>query len=91
MSMSDCSKCWETPCICGHEYSTMQTPRLFDIYKAVNAELRKRQRPNTALRDDEARAVARQLAEFINKYFEHLPEHPPEPAFAMAFTYESRK
>jgi hypothetical protein len=20
MSLSDCSKCWETPCICGHGY-----------------------------------------------------------------------
>jgi hypothetical protein len=20
MSMSDCVKCWETPCVCGHEY-----------------------------------------------------------------------
>ena len=20
MAMSDCSKCWETPCVCGHEY-----------------------------------------------------------------------
>jgi hypothetical protein len=20
MSLSDCTKCWETPCICGHEY-----------------------------------------------------------------------
>lgn len=20
MSLSDCSKCWSTPCVCGHEY-----------------------------------------------------------------------
>ena len=20
MSMSDCSKCWETPCVCGYAY-----------------------------------------------------------------------
>ena len=20
MSLSDCAKCWETPCVCGHEY-----------------------------------------------------------------------
>lgn len=20
MSLSDCPKCWETPCVCGHDY-----------------------------------------------------------------------
>ncbi len=20
MSLSDCPKCWDTPCVCGHEY-----------------------------------------------------------------------
>lgn len=20
MALSDCSKCWETPCVCGHDY-----------------------------------------------------------------------
>ena len=22
MAMSDCPKCWETPCVCGHEYKS---------------------------------------------------------------------
>ena len=25
--MSDCSKCWETPCVCGHEYKKYSPER----------------------------------------------------------------
>ena len=28
MSMSDCVKCWDTPCTCGHEYKDWKTDRL---------------------------------------------------------------
>lgn len=28
MSMSDCIKCWETPCCCGHEYKDWSILRL---------------------------------------------------------------
>jgi len=28
MSMSDCIKCWETPCACGHEYLHWDEQRL---------------------------------------------------------------
>lgn len=29
MSMSDCIKCWDSPCSCGHDYSTW--PKLLRI------------------------------------------------------------
>lgn len=28
MSLSDCPKCWDTPCICGHEYTGWTIERL---------------------------------------------------------------
>ena len=28
MAMSDCEKCWETPCVCGYDYETWETPRI---------------------------------------------------------------
>lgn len=28
MAMSDCSKCWETPCACGHDYRDWSEARL---------------------------------------------------------------
>lgn len=28
MSLSDCIKCWETPCVCGHEYKDWSVEKL---------------------------------------------------------------
>lgn len=28
MALSDCPKCWETPCVCGHEYKEWSTQRI---------------------------------------------------------------
>ena len=30
MSLSDCVKCWETPCVCGHDYKDWSEQRLED-------------------------------------------------------------
>ena len=30
MAMSDCAKCWETPCSCGHEYKNYTKEKLAD-------------------------------------------------------------
>lgn len=30
MALSDCPKCWETPCACGHEYRDWSIERLED-------------------------------------------------------------
>ena len=35
MSMSDCEKCWETPCICGHEYRNWTPERRRELIDAV--------------------------------------------------------
>jgi hypothetical protein len=39
MAMSDCIKCWETPCCCGHEYKTYPLSKLLEIYDVVKKEL----------------------------------------------------
>ena len=45
MSLSDCEKCWDTPCTCGHEYKSMALPKLIDIARAVHGELAARGEP----------------------------------------------
>jgi len=39
MSLSDCPKCWDTPCTCGHQYKFMQVERVQDIWNAVTKHL----------------------------------------------------
>ena len=31
MAMSDCVKCWDTPCICGYEYRNWDKQRLIEM------------------------------------------------------------
>jgi hypothetical protein len=41
MSLSDCEKCWDTPCTCGHEYKSWTVARLREqiaMFKRVLAE-----------------------------------------------------
>lgn len=35
MALSDCSKCWETPCMCGHGYEDWSVERKEILAKAV--------------------------------------------------------
>jgi hypothetical protein len=38
MSMSDCEKCWETPCICGWDYSDYDKESLIymrDLFQSL--------------------------------------------------------
>lgn len=30
MSLSDCEKCWDTPCTCGYEYRNYSEERIID-------------------------------------------------------------
>ena len=36
MAMSDCPKCWETPCACGHEYRSWSLTRIEDLIATLN-------------------------------------------------------
>ena len=35
MSLSDCVKCWETPCVCGHEYKNYGTSDKIELLRAI--------------------------------------------------------
>lgn len=36
MSLSDCTECWSTPCVCGHEYKHWGMSQKDELTKAVN-------------------------------------------------------
>ncbi len=36
MAMSDCEKCYETPCICGYSYGTWTLERLKDFRNTID-------------------------------------------------------
>lgn len=41
MALSDCPKCWETPCICGHAYQNLKIAELEDRINMFQGLLRK--------------------------------------------------
>ncbi len=42
MSMSDCPKCWETPCRCGNEYRHLSAEELRRLIQALRIILKKK-------------------------------------------------
>lgn len=42
MSMSDCVRCWDTPCTCGHEYEGWSITKLEEHIKMLQGVLEKR-------------------------------------------------
>lgn len=39
MALSDCEKCWETPCVCGHEYKKWSVERLRKFIETLQGVL----------------------------------------------------
>jgi hypothetical protein len=35
MALSDCPECWETPCVCGHQYQQYSLDRKIELAAAV--------------------------------------------------------
>lgn len=41
MSLSDCEKCWNTPCTCGYDYRTWSVKQLEQQIKMLQGVLKK--------------------------------------------------
>lgn len=39
MALSDCEKCWETPCACGHGYRNWTTARIQELIAVLEKVL----------------------------------------------------
>ena len=35
MSLSDCEKCWDTPCQCGYEYREWSWEKISEFFKTI--------------------------------------------------------
>ena len=44
--MFDCPKCWETPCVCGHEYKDRTAEWINKLIRVLQAELKRRDKDN---------------------------------------------
>lgn len=40
MALSDCPKCWDTPCECGHEYRSWSVKRLERLIQTLQDVLK---------------------------------------------------
>ena len=43
MALSDCVKCWDTPCSCGHDYETWNEQRLKEQIEMLQRVLKRKQ------------------------------------------------
>lgn len=44
MSLSDCGKCWDTPCTCGYEYSKWDLARLYSFLEMIKRVIEEKER-----------------------------------------------
>ena len=44
MALSDCEKCWMTPCECGHDYRHWTVERLISLRDKLNAIIASKQK-----------------------------------------------
>lgn len=51
MSLSNCPKCWETPCCCGHEYEHWSTKRLEENIALLQGVLARKHQGEPASQD----------------------------------------
>lgn len=66
MALSDCSKCWDTPCICGHNYKHLSVHDLKDLIGALEK----------ILKEKEANGEIKPIPEkyTFSKLYQELPE-----------------
>ncbi len=49
--MSDCEKCWDTPCTCGYEYRNWRVENLEKLIAVLQRVLNERQQAQRAGKD----------------------------------------
>lgn len=78
MSLSDCSKCWETPCCCGHGYRDWPEARILGLIDALISVLQNRE-PTAPVKghDESCKHENRRKVEL-----------PGQPLVLLAFTVE---
>lgn len=59
MSLSHCSKCWDTPCLCGHNYRHLSINEIKDLIKNLEK----------ILEDKESRLIDKNQREFISIFY----------------------
>ncbi len=60
MAMSDCVQCWETPCMCGHDYKDWDEKKLKELIRVLNQQLESRKKPDPVA--DEKAATEKRIA-----------------------------
>lgn len=43
MALSDCEKCWETPCICGYKWKQRSLDYLREIRKVIDEVIKEKE------------------------------------------------
>ena len=57
MSLSDCEKCWSTPCECGHEYNHWDLEKLKKFYQIIGNIIASKEDKKVSINEDEPRVV----------------------------------
>jgi hypothetical protein len=52
MSLSDCVKCWNTPCICGYDYKGWSIESLKSLRDILNSLIQEKEAASTAERSE---------------------------------------
>lgn len=75
MSMSDCSRCWETPCVCGYDYKDRPNEYIIDMYKMFKKLLAERGISPEDIKRRDYRIKVKPTHVKPDKPKEHVPKH----------------
>lgn len=70
MSMSDCPKCWDTPCTCGYEYRNASDEYVITMYKLFRRLLDERDISLSTIDDNVEEVQTQSMGSIANKPIE---------------------
>ncbi|MCO6704776.1 hypothetical protein [Streptomyces sp. CHB9.2] len=68
MAMSDCIKCWETPCACGHDYKDWTEARLEAQIAMLQKVLDEKRKPKPEPQDDVIDVQSHPNEKFVGEF-----------------------